>query len=40
MRREKKHVKDLWCPLCKKIVKTTEVKPKDMFVTMSGEVLY
>lgn len=40
MRREKKHVKDLWCPFCKKIVKTTEVKPKDMFVTMSGEVLY
>ena len=40
MRRGKRHVKDLWCPFCKKTVKTIEYKPKDLFVTMSGEVLY
>lgn len=40
MRREKRHVKDLWCPFCKKTVKTIEYKPRDIFVTMSGEVLY
>ncbi len=40
MRREKKHVKDLWCPFCKKVVKTTEIKPRDRYVTMSGKVFY
>ena len=40
MRREKNHIKDLWCPHCRKIVKTKEIRPRDMFVTMSGKVLY
>ena len=40
MRRSKNHIKDLWCPHCKKKVKTLEIRPKDMFITMSGEVLY
>ena len=39
MRREKNHIKDLWCPHCKQKVKTMEIRPQDMFVTMSGEVL-
>lgn len=39
-RREKGHIKDLWCPFCKKKVKTIEIRPRDSFKTMSGEVLY
>ena len=39
-RRCKGHVKDLWCPFCKKTVKTIEFRPRDMFKTMSGEVFY
>lgn len=39
MRREKNHIKDLWCPFCRKVVKSKEIKPTDRFVTMSGEIL-
>ena len=39
-RREKGHIKDLWCPYCKKVVKTVEVRPKDIFKTLDGRVLY
>lgn len=40
MKREKGHVKDLWCPFCKDVVKTLEIRPKDMYVTMTGDVFY
>ena len=40
MRREKGHIKDLWCPYCKEVVKTMEVRPQDMYVSMSGEIFY
>lgn len=41
-KREKGHIKDLWCPKCKKIVKTIEIRPRDlgMIRTMSGEYIY
>ena len=39
-RRKKNHVKDLWCPFCKKVVKTTEIKPNDYFVSMDKEIYY
>lgn len=38
--REKGHIKDLWCPCCRKKVKTMEIRFRDTFRTMSGEVLY
>ena len=37
---KKNHVKDLWCPFCKKVVKTTEIKPNDYFVSMDKEIYY
>lgn len=40
MRRGKGHIKDLWCPFCKDRVKTLEIRPKDRYVTMSGDVFY
>ena len=40
MRREKGHIKDLWCPYCKAVVKTLEIRPKDMYVSMAGEIFY
>lgn len=39
-RRNKGHVKDLWCPYCQKTVKTTELRPRDVFRTMDGRVVY
>lgn len=38
--RNKGHVKDLWCPNCKKIVKTTEIRDRDVYRNMAGEILY
>lgn len=38
-RRTKGHVKDLWCPYCQKVVKTTEIRPRDAFKTMDGRVI-
>ena len=40
MKREKGHIKDLWCPHCKKVVKTIEIRPKDVFVSMAGKTYY
>ena len=40
MRRGKGHVKDLWCPFCKKTVKTIEIRPRDMFDTLDQSVWY
>ena len=37
-RREKGHIKDLWCPFCEKVVKMKEVKPKEIHTSMSGEI--
>ena len=34
------HIKDLWCPRCKKIVKTIEIREKDVYKNMCGEILY
>ena len=39
-RRKKEHIKDLWCPHCKKIVKTIEIRPKDVFATYDGRIIY
>ncbi len=30
-KRNKRHIKDLWCPHCKKVVKTTELREDDFF---------
>lgn len=38
MRRNKGHIKDLWCPFCKEIVKTKEVRNIDMYRSMSGKI--
>lgn len=40
MRREKGHVKDLWCPYCKDRVKTIEIRSKDVFKTLDGRYIY
>lgn len=40
MRRERGHIKDLWCPFCKKKVKTIEIRSRDVFKTMSGQIIY
>lgn len=39
-RREKGHVKDLWCPYCKMIVKTKEIRSRDIFRTFDGRIIY
>jgi len=36
-RREKGHVKDLWCPFCKKEVKTIEYRDMDVYKTLDGK---
>lgn len=38
-RRCKGHIKDLWCPYCKKVVKTIEYRPRDFIKTMNGQVI-
>ena len=40
MRREKGHIKDLYCPFCKKTVKTFEIRPRDAFATLDPTVVY
>ena len=37
--REHGHIKDLWCPGCKKESKFKEIKYKESYKTMAGEVI-
>ena len=39
-RREKGHVKDLYCPFCKKKVKTTELRDIDYYVSFNKKKYY
>ena len=39
-KRNKKHIKDLWCPHCKKVVKTIELREDDFFITMDQRKIY
>ena len=39
-RRGKNHIKDLWCPSCRNKVKMIEIRPRDTFKSMSGEIYY
>ena len=39
-RRDKGHIKDLYCVYCGKVVKTTEVRCGDAFVKDDGNVIY
>lgn len=39
-KREKGHIKDLWCPFCVQYVKTQEIRDKDYFKTTDGRVIY
>lgn len=38
--RKKGHIKDLWCPICKKDTKFYEVRKGDYFVDGNGNVVY
>jgi hypothetical protein len=37
--RENGHIKDIWCPVCKKESKFKEIKYKESYRTMAGELL-
>lgn len=39
-RREKGHVKNLWCPFCQKTVKMVEIREKDFYTTIDGKIIY
>ena len=39
-RREKGHIKDLFCVFCNKVVKTTEVRQGDAYVKLDGSIIY
>lgn len=39
-RRKKDHIKDLYCPFCKQVVKTVEVREKDRYTSIDGSVVY
>ena len=39
-KRNKGHIKDLYCIYCKKIVKTTEIRNGDYHVKHDGNVIY
>lgn len=38
--REKKHIKDIYCPGCRKVRKFVEITRKDYYVTLEGNVIY
>lgn len=38
-RRPEGHIKDLWCPHCKKTQKMIEIRPRDFVKNMSGEII-
>lgn len=37
--REKGHVKDIWCPKCQRKMKFREVRYKELYKTMAGDVI-
>lgn len=37
--RERGHIKDIWCPSCKKESKFREIKYKESYKTMEGELI-
>lgn len=39
-KREKGHIKDLYCPYCNKVVKTMEIRTGDTYITEDGKILY
>ena len=39
-RREKGHIKDLFCPWCKIVQKCMEVRDDETYKTMSGEIIF
>lgn len=39
-RREKGHIKDLFCVYCNKVVKTTEVRQGDAYMRLDGSIIY
>lgn len=39
-RREKGHIKDLYCPFCKKYVKTFEERDIDFYASINGKRYY
>lgn len=39
-KRNKGHVKDLFCVYCGKVVKTTEIRSGDYFIGKCGNVMY
>ena len=38
-KREKNHIKDLWCPYCKCITKTKEIRDFDCYKNYYGEII-
>lgn len=38
--REHGHIKDIYCPFCKMVVKTKEVKANEYYKNMIGEIIY
>lgn len=39
LRREKGHIKDLYCPTCKKVQKFKEIRNIDFYKNLDGEIL-
>ena len=39
-KRNKGHIKDLFCVFCNNVVKTTEVREKDAYVKLDGSIIY
>ena len=39
-RREKGHIKDLFCPWCKDVRKCLEIRDMETYKTMSGEIIF
>ena len=37
--REHGHIKDMWCPFCKQKTKFKEIKYKEHYKTMTGELI-
>lgn len=40
LKRNKGHIKDVYCVCCNKIVKTTEVRSGDYYIGHNGNVIY
>ena len=39
-KRKKGHIKDLYCPYCNQVVKTTEIRSGDVYVKSNGTIVY